>query len=133
MRTTPELKRQRSTLKSLYRMRTDVILGSPSANCSGVGICRVMAYGEERPSEWTCPLVSAWMSVTENSKLRFEFEKSNLNKSVLKAHFRWMLFQVVEPYVVPYSLLPGKRIAERTIRPGVYQVWDAGQHLVVEF
>lgn len=134
MRTTSDVKQPRcSAPKALQRVRTDVILGSPSANCSGVGICRVMAHREGTHSDLICPYVRAWLSRADTGKLRFEFDKASLSKAILEEHFTWMLFQVLEPYVVPYRLLPGLKIAERTIRPGVYQVWDAEEHLIVEF
>lgn len=118
---------------SFQRIRTDVILGSPSANCHGVGICRVLAHREEEPSSYSCPRVNSWLSVTETGRLRFEFEKNSLDKDTLERHFKWKVFQVTEAYVIPYSLLRHLRIAERTIKPGVYPVWDTGHHLVVYF
>lgn len=134
MKTTSEVKQaRRSAPKALQRMRTDVILGSPSANCSGVGICRVMAHREGGYPDLPCPWVRAWLSQTGMGKLRLEFDKASLSKAILEEHFAWGLFQVLEPYVVPYQLLPGLKIAERTIQPGVYQVWDTGGHLMVEF
>lgn len=134
MRTTSEMKQaRRSVSKPLQRVRTDVILGSPSANCSGVGICRVMAHREGGHPDLSCPCVKAWLSRTDTGKLRLEFDKAVLNKVILEEHFAWRLFQVLEPYVVPYRLLPGLKIAERTIQPGVYQVWDTGEHFMVEF
>lgn len=42
--TTPSIQRHRTL--SEQKVRAEVVLGSPSANCGGVGICRVMAYGE---------------------------------------------------------------------------------------
>lgn len=118
---------------SIQRTRTDVILGSPSANCSGVGICRVLAHGAVGSSGVVCPRVKAWLSVTASGKLRFEFEKNSLSEETLRKHFSWMLFQVLEPCVIPYRLLRYRTISQRTIRPGVYQVWDTGTYLVVEF
>lgn len=134
MRTTSNFKsRPQRALAAIQRIRTDVILGSPSANCSGVGICRVMAHSTEGLSEATCPRVKAWLSVTASGKLRFEFEKDSLSEEMLQKHFSWMLFQVLEPCMIPYRLLRYRTIAQRTIRPGIYQVWDTGPHLVVDF
>ncbi|MCS6929761.1 MAG: hypothetical protein NZM43_09715 [Saprospiraceae bacterium] len=122
------------TGKSLRRVRTDVILGSPSADCSGVGICRVMAHGEGERLKVACPYISAWLSVTQEGKLRFEFDKLALDGTILERHFSEMLFRVFEPYVIPYYLLSDKKkVAERTIWPGIYPVWDKGTYLVVEF
>ncbi|MEQ1746398.1 MAG: hypothetical protein ABMA02_13295 [Saprospiraceae bacterium] len=114
-----------------HKVRTDVVLGSPSANCSGVGICRVMAQGEM--AEIHCPKVATWVSLTKEGKMRFEFEKNSMDGRYMRRHFRWMLFQVFEPCLVPYSLMKSAKIQQRTIRPGIYQVWESEERLIVEF
>ena len=113
------------------KVRAEVVLGSPSANCGGVGICRVMAFGEG--AGITCPKVAAWISLTEEGKLRFEFQKSSMDGRFMRRHFRWMLFQVFEAYVVPYRLLGASKFASRTIQPGIYQVWEVDDTLIVDF
>ena len=113
------------------KVRTEVVLGSPSANCGGVGICRVMAYGEGVGV--TCPKVTAWLSLTEEGKLRFEFQKASMEGRFMRRHFRWMLFQVFETCVIPYRLLGNLKIEQRTIHPGIYQVWDVEDSLIVDF
>ncbi|MFN0014487.1 MAG: hypothetical protein ACKVU2_08055 [Saprospiraceae bacterium] len=113
------------------KIRTDVVLGSPSANCSGVGICRVLAQGEM--AGITCPKVATSISLTKEGKMRFEFEKSSMEGRYMRRHFRWLLFQVFEPCLVPYSLLKSAKIEQRTIRPGIYQVWESEECLIVEF
>ncbi|MBK9337939.1 MAG: hypothetical protein IPM98_15900 [Lewinellaceae bacterium] len=132
MRTTPSTTTatpQRA--HSTHKIRTDVVLGSPSANCGGVGICRVMASGENLDVK--CPRVATWVSVTEEGKMRFEFEKASMEGRYMRRHFRWLLFQVFEPYLVPHSLLRSQKIEQRTIRPGIYQVWEVDDRLIVEF
>ena len=127
--TTPPV--QRYPILSEHKVRAEVVLGSPSANCGGVGICRVMAYGEGVGV--TCPKTEAWLSLTEEGRLRFEFQKSSMEGRFMRRHFRWMLFQVFETYVVPFRLLGGLKIEQRTIQPGIYQVWEVGDSLIVDF
>ncbi len=127
--TTPPV--QRYPVLSEQKVRTEVVLGSPSANCGGVGICRVMAYGEGVGV--ACPKTEAWLSLTEEGRLRFEFQKSSMEGRFMRRHFRWMLFQVFEAYVVPFRLLGGMKIEQRTIQPGIYQVWEVGDSLIVDF
>ncbi len=132
MRTTTSTTTARPQIAhSVHKIRTDVVLGSPSANCSGVGICRVMAQGEN--ADVKCPRVATWVSVTEEGKMRFEFEKDSMEGRFMRRHFRWLLFQVFEPYLVPYHLLKSSKIEQRTIQPGIYQVWEIGERLIVEF
>ena len=133
MRTTPSTTTARpQRAYSAHKIRTDVVLGSPSANCSGVGICRVMARGAELDTV-KCPRVSAMVGVTKEGKMRFEFEKASMEGRYMRRHFRWLLFQVFEPYTVPYTLLRSMKMDQRTIQPGIYQVWEVGERLIVEF
>ncbi|TNE69183.1 MAG: hypothetical protein EP344_00545 [Bacteroidetes bacterium] len=113
------------------KVRADVVLGSPSANCSGVGICRVMARKGE--GEISCPTVNSWISITTDGKLRFEFEKNSMEGRYMRRHFRWLLFQVIEEYVVPRPVLGPLKFKERTIKPGIYQVWEVDGWFIVEF
>ena len=113
------------------KVRADVVLGSPSANCGGVGICRVMALGEG--AGIACPKVAAWISITDEGKLRMEFQKSSMEGRFMRRHFRWMLFQVFEAYLIPHHILGGVKLNQRTIRPGIYQVWEVDDTLIVDF
>ncbi len=115
----------------LKRIKSEVILGSPGMDCQGVGVCRVMAYGE--PFEGKCPVTTAWISVTEERKLRCAFWKSTMNNRLMKRHFGWLLFQVYEMYELPEELT--RPISEETLRifPGIYSVWETPRFLVVDF
>ncbi len=113
------------------KIRAEVVLGSPSANCGGVGICRVMASGEGQ--HISCPKVTTLISTNTEGRLRFEFQKSSMEGRFQRRHFRWQLFQVFETYTVPYSVVGGLKIEQRTIHPGIYQVWEVGESLIVDF
>ena len=117
----------------LGAVRTEIILGSPSAGCSGVGLCRVMTI---KPSNirYKCPVVSAWLSLTNERRLRISFLKDSMEIKVQRRHFRWLLFQVLEAYEMPDEMircLPG--LSEHTVQPGIYTVWETAEHLVVDF
>lgn len=122
---------QRHPNNSGQKVRAEVVLGSPSANCSGVGICRVMAQGEG--TEYKCPCIPAQLSITAEGKIRFEFNKASMEGRYLRRHFRWALFQVFEAYTIPYSVLGNLKIEQRTIRPGIYQVIETNERMIVEF
>ena len=100
-------------------------------DCQGVGVCRVMAYGD--PFNGKCPVVTAWMSVTEQSKLRCSFWKSTMDKRLMKRHFGWMLFQVFEMYELPVEIT--RPLSTETVRifPGIYPVWETSRFLIVDF
>ena len=122
---------QRQDAYSGQKVRAEVVLGSPSANCSGVGICRVMAYGDDTKIQ--CPKVATWVRITKEGKLRFEFEKDSMEGRFMRRHFRWLLFQVFEPYVVPRAVLGPLKFEARTIQPGIYSVVETSDRFIVDF
>ena len=122
---------QSQNLHSGQKVRADVVLGSPSANCSGVGICRVMARGAG--PEITCPKVPTLVSFTKAGKIRFEFDKKSMEGRYMRRHFRWALFQVFEHYIIPHSVLGAVKLEKRTINPGIYSVLEVGDRLIVDF
>lgn len=90
-----------------------------------------MAYGEAFNGK--CPVVTAWISMTEESKLRSAFWKSTMDRRLMKRHFGWLLFQVYEMYELPFALT--KPIAAEPVKvyPGIYPVWETPRFLIVDF
>lgn len=123
------------TLKktSIKAVRSEVIFGAPSEGCGGVGICRIIAGSFN--IQHKCPKVSALISMTEEGKIKIKFSKSTMQPRFMKRHFRWLLFQVVEPYQIPDILLQklNHDMGGYTIHPGIYQVWESQEWMVVEF
>jgi hypothetical protein len=112
-------------------IKSDIILGSPSAGCQGVGICRVMLHDEMILCK--CPKQLAWITVGPNRKLRVNFLKSDLSPDQIQQHFSWNLFQVQEPYALPRRITRALGIPPTSIAPGVFPVWETAQWLTVEF
>jgi hypothetical protein len=113
------------------KIKTEIILGSPSSGCQGVGICRVMAYGDSR--KYKCPKVTAWLTLMKNGTLRFSFLKSEMEPKFVKRHFGWMLFQVYESYELPGGIMLALGLEEAVVRPGIYSVWETPRFLTVDF
>lgn len=113
------------------KIKTEIILGSPSSGCQGVGICRVMAYGD--PRKYKCPKVTAWMTVTKTGSLRVSFWKSDMDSRFAKRHFGWMLFQVFETYELPGGIALALGLEQAQVRPGIYSVWETPRFLTVDF
>lgn len=112
-------------------IRSDVILGSPSARCNGVGICRVMGIGEHPESP--CARFQAELSLTEKGQIKFTFSRSAFNAGQLQKHFQWGLFQVLEPYRVSARLCRKLGWKSGWIYPGTYRVWETASTLTVVF
>jgi len=117
--------------QKLKRIKSEIILGSPGMDCQGVGVCRVMAYGEQFDGK--CPVVTSWMSMTEQNKLRCSFWKSTMDKRLMKRHFGWLLFQVFELYELPVEVTRPLTSEPVRVYPGIYPVWESPRFLIVDF
>lgn len=114
-------------------LRSEIVLGSPGAGCTGLGVCKIMLV---RPSNirYKCPVVSAWVCVTDKRRLRIRFQKNAMGLREMRRHFRWLLFQVLEPYELPDEVIRHlPLLANRTLQPGIYSVWETQEYLVVDF
>ncbi|MBL7826086.1 MAG: hypothetical protein JNJ57_05605 [Saprospiraceae bacterium] len=113
------------------KIKTESILGAPSSGCQGVGICRVMPYGQVNP--FKCESVSAWIGLNEEGKIRISFLKSAMTSRAMKRHFGWMLFQVYERYELPNRVIKSLGLEKAAVEPGIYTVWEDKRHLTVDF
>lgn len=113
------------------KLKTEILLGNPCTGCQGVGICRVMSYGQSKDCK--CPTVTAWICATAHGKIRINFLKSSMDKPTIGKHFRWLLFQVYEAYNLPEGLAIALGHREITVQPGIYTVWETQRYLTVDF
>ncbi|MCB9345550.1 MAG: hypothetical protein R3A50_00755 [Saprospiraceae bacterium] len=113
------------------KLQSEIILGSPSSGCQGVGICRVMPYGDQRAI--TCPKVTAWIKIQAVGNISISFLKADMSPRYIKRHFGWMLFQVYEPYEMPGGISQALGYSEIVLRPGIYPVWESPHYLTVDF
>jgi hypothetical protein len=112
-------------------LRSDVVLGSPSARCNGVGICRVMGVGEY--PDCPCPRISTLLLPNPNGAIRLAFDKSTLSAELLQQHFGWGVFQVLEPYRISPRMCKQLGWKSGWIHPGVYKVWESESALIIDF
>lgn len=114
-------------------IRSEVVFGTPSSGCDGVGICRIIPVS--RKVACKCPSVTAQINLASNGRLRMKFNKDSMERRFMKRHFGWMLFQVLEPYEIPRSLVRklGLEGSDLLIMPGIYTVWETAEYMIVEF
>ncbi|MEZ4942638.1 MAG: hypothetical protein R3D58_17320 [Saprospiraceae bacterium] len=117
----------------IKQLRSEIVFGSPSTGCKGSGVCKVVPV-LTTARDWKCPHATAWISVTPEGKLRVAFQKSSLTLRQIRCYFRWQLFQVFEPFQMPYYIQQ-KLNASQTliIQPGIYPVLETADELIVEF
>ena len=112
-------------------LRSQVVLGSPSAGCQDVGVCRVIPA--DLQVSVSCPVAIAWLSQTETGKIRFSFLKSSIPENLMHKHFGWGLFQVIECFGLPEFICRGLKVGKCTIDPGIYPVFVRQDRIIVDF
>jgi hypothetical protein len=122
---------RRLQITTQNKVKAEIMFGNPSMGCQGVGICKVLSYGQETTNK--CPKVTAWISTTVEGKLRFRFLKSSMEKSYIRKHFGWRLFQVYNTYELSEKVANKLGLLEAKVAPGIYTVWETPRHFVVDF
>ena len=111
--------------------QAQVILGSPSSGCNGVGICRI--YMTAKPVTTTCPIMMAGPINRGNGRLRISFRKTGLSNYAVKKHFSWGLFQMIETFVLPAWAQRKLQLTQTEILPGTYTVWETPEVFMEDF
>lgn len=108
-----------------------VILGSPSAGCRGVGVCRVVPLSTRLQFE--CPLLPVKLGFVQGGRLKFLFEKASLTAEIKTRHFSAGVFQVSAGYSLPKFICRQLGCITHRIEPGIYAVMESDRYLAVEF
>jgi hypothetical protein len=115
----------------LQTIQVDVIFGSPGLNCSGVGICRVIPTSATRV-HWKCPHASALLGRTPAGSLYLSFDRRALPQEYVETYFSDDIFEVIEPYSFPSSLVSDLGFSFYRIQSGRYDVEINGFEMIVK-
>ena len=103
-------------------MSAEVVFGAPSANCRGVGICRIVPPKECRP----CPCLYAPSKIGTlpvGGGLKLTLDKKDCPDVVRQQYFNTKLLQINEPFPIADDLLLGLGLpAGRKGKAGVYRM-----------
>lgn len=108
----------------------EVIFGTPSKYCQGVGICRILS----RAPKWaqlTCPHVPAHLSLSASGWLRLRFDRGSMPEPVARRYFGQPFFQIDEPCALPsrFRLLP--HTAPCILQPGLYPILQTEKDWII--
>lgn len=99
----------------------EVIFGTPSKNCDGVGICHINGIDHVRV-QWKCPHACACLFRDSSGHLQMIFDRQRLPSNYAERYFANEEFVMEEPYVFPAALCKLLEIGSHTVNPGRYQV-----------
>ncbi len=90
-------------------------------------------YMSKTPAQVSCPSIKTRLMKTENGRLRIRFDRAKMENRYLKRHFRWNLFQVLEPFELPDWACRKIDLTQCRIEPGIYTVWETAEAFIVDF
>lgn len=110
-----------------------VVFGTPSKNCEGIGICRMLDAKYTAGIMIKCPHVPGYLSLeAERGVLKIRFPKKFLTSQMVARHFCKRLFKVTESYKVPAHISRALGIKKNIqIAEGTYQVQETAEDLIV--
>lgn len=115
--------------------KAEIVFGTPSKNCEGVGICRMIGPNYLAGKEIKCPHVTGYLSLDMGRNVLYiRFSKRSLSSEMVARHFCKRLFKVTEPYKVPVHIsrfLGTQQIV--MIQAGSYAVRETREDWIIVF
>lgn len=104
----------------LKREIVEVVFGTPSKNCSGMGICMVARPYSSFLQRIICPSVLSKATCLNNQTVRFEFHRNDMSSAIIIQRFLDPYFLIEEPFALPVYLARKWSLDRRWAAPGAY-------------
>ena len=102
-------------------LRCDVILGAPSKNCLGSGICRIVTAGAASDSCGCLHHLPAYCLKWNYGQLKITFNLQSVEPALVRRHFNRVFVQE-EAVLLPKDLCLALGLVNRWIPAGKYQL-----------
>jgi hypothetical protein len=109
-------------------LRCDVILGAPSKNCLGSGICRIVTAGAASASCGCLHHLPAYCLKWGQQQLQMAFNLQSAEPALVRRHFSGSFVQE-ESVQVPKDLHQLLGLTKQWILPGTYALQPLSLHL----
>lgn len=118
-------------------LQCEVMFGSPSSNCGGNGICKIVAKGQlpafvfKRTScSHAKALFASWDGGHGASMF---FRRDWLCSNLMRRHFRHGILEMPEPCPVPPGLVSALGLKITELPAGLHLIEDYGTHYRINF
>lgn len=93
------------TLALPMRVRSEVVFGTPSKNCSGNGICMLSQHRMDSRFSGPCPKTQCWVRINPvRQAVYLEFDRHTLTEEMMQKHFASSHFSMEEDVRIPLSI-----------------------------
>jgi hypothetical protein len=98
----------------------EVVFGTPSKNCTGMGICMVARPNTSILRRIICPSVLSNALLVDRQTIGFEFHRDNMNPAMIMQRFIHPYFMVEEPFMLPVYLVRRWSLETPWVAAGAY-------------
>ena len=121
--------------QKIETIKTEVIFGRASRDCTGHGICRVQVLTNQvLIDDKTCSSSIAFIQQGIDKQIYFYFLNSSLCIKAQKKYFRKDTFQVQESFMLPYGISQSFGMEQNfIIENGLYPIVKTDKYSIVIF
>lgn len=129
--------RSENTRTDTMLFQCEVMFGSPSSNCGGNGICKIVAKNNHPLfvfKRTSCSHASALITAWDNGKgASLLFRREWLCSNLMRRHFRHGILEMPEPCAVPAGLVSQLGLKMSELPAGLHLIEDYGTYLRINF
>ena len=115
----------------------EVMFGSPSSNCGGNGICKIVATDKQTSPVFirtSCSHTRAFfISLGDGAGASLLFRRDLLCSNLVRRHFRHGILEMPEPCPVPKGLISALGLKMSELPAGLHLIEDHGKYLRINF
>jgi hypothetical protein len=115
------------------QMYSDVIFGSPSSNCNGLGVCKITALGQAAMQYSRCQAVGGLFSKNTAGDMQVLIPRSKVCTDLYRKYFMHGMIELKHPCAIPDYLRRHLSFRNTTISPGKYPIHSDGPYFIIEF
>lgn len=113
-------------------IRCEIIFGSPSMDCRGTGICKIISTEERTDIGGACARTPAYIaSRRDDSGMLIFFSKDQLSDEVFSRHFPENILSMDEPCPVPEFIRTGLKTDIQRLSAGSYPLQTDGAYVFI--
>ena len=128
--------RKERTRETLF-FQCEVMFGSPSSNCSGNGICKIVAQNNRPAATFmrsSCSHAKAlFCSSDDGNEAYMVFQRGWLCSNLMRRHFRHGVLEMREPCPIPPTMASALGLRIRELPAGLHLIEDHGTHFHIHF
>lgn len=119
--------------RKVKQMYSDVVFGSPSANCNGLGVCKITTIGQAAKQYGSCQSVGGLFSKDQQGDLQVLIPKSKVCVMLFRKYFMKGKIELKKPCPIPQYLQQYLGYAKPALTPGCYPIFSEGQYFLIVF